>query len=59
MAICFENIWFHFFENGPIELKPLSANLTKWSDTLKQFVGWFLYDRDLRHEKVKGIKRIN
>ena len=27
--------------NGPYAFNPLSANNTKWSNTLKQFVGWY------------------
>ena len=34
--------WFHdifYFASHAKSLNPLSANLTKWSNTLKQFVG--------------------
>ena len=31
--------WIHTLTNLPYDTKPLSANLTRWSNTLKLFVG--------------------
>ena len=39
-----------------VPFKPLIANPTKWSDTLCKSMQCVLYDKDLRHEKVKFIR---